>query len=84
MIFASQIELWTDNTDEDAYLAGISSRVSDYCHDSICKLMDEAGFPCPDLRQTLRKGFSWLDILTPASNRRKALAKEEIDETVMN
>ena len=56
LLFASQIELYA--FDEDAYLAAISSRVSDYCHDSICKLMDEAGFPCPDLRHTLRKTSS--------------------------
>ena len=53
LLFASQIELYA--FDEDAYLAAISSRVSDYCHDSICKLMDEAGFPCPDLRHTRSK-----------------------------
>ena len=56
LLFASQIELYA--FDEDAYLAAISSRVSAYCHDSICKLMDEAGFPCPDLRHTLRKTSS--------------------------
>ena len=64
LIFATQIELWIDNTDEDAYLAAVCSRVSDYCHDVISQYMDEAGFPCPDLRHTLRKGSKRMKSLT--------------------
>ena len=70
-IFASVIGLsYTDGTDEASYLSGISSRVSDYCHDVVCELMDEAGFPCPDDHHFLRKGSERKKSLTKSKSQR--------------